>query len=84
MIIVALSAFGGGILSALLGWLDSSEKFVVRKFVKSIVASVVAGLIFAVSYTYGDAVGIKDIFLAVLGGAGVDVLANRVSSVTTR
>ena len=77
MIIVALSAFGGGILSAMLGWLESNENFILRKFARSVVASVVAGIIFAVSFNYGDTVGIREIFLAVLGGAGVDVLSNR-------
>ena len=84
MIIVAVAAFCGGIISALLGWLESNEKFMVRKFARSVVASVVAGIIFAVSFNYGDTVGIREIFLAVLGGAGVDVLSNRVTMIGSK
>ena len=77
MIIVALAAFGGGLLSALLGWLDSKEPFDGRKFAKSAGFAVFSAIGFAVAYEFSDGVTVKDIGLAVLGGAGVDSLANR-------
>ena len=76
-LVVAGFAFAGGIVSAVLGYLDSTEPFNRRKFAKSVVASLVAGLVFAVAYAYQDGIGVKDYMLAILGGAGVDVLANR-------
>ena len=77
MIFVALAAFGGGLLSALLGWLDSKEPFDGRKFSKSVGVALLTALGFAVGYSFADGVGTKDIFLAVLGGASADSLTNR-------
>ncbi len=83
-LLVALCAFGGGILSALLGWADSIEPFDARKFAKSVGFALLAGLGFAVSYAYQDTIGVKDYFLAILGGAGWDVLTNRVKGTLDR
>ena len=77
MIYVALAAFSGGVLSALLGWLDSQEDFAPRKFARSMVAALLSGIGFALAYQGGETVGIRDILLAILGGSGVDVLSNR-------
>ena len=77
MLYVAIAAFAGGSLSALLGWLDSQEPFNPRKFVRSIVAAVISGIGFALAYQGGEMVTIRDILLAILGGSGVDVLSNR-------
>jgi len=82
LIIVAIAAFGGGVLSALLGWLDSKETFNSRKFGKSAVIALLAGIGFAVGYSFGDGVEVGDVFLAILGGAGVDSLSNRVIGAT--
>jgi hypothetical protein len=70
---VSLGAGGGGILVALLGWFESKENFVARKFMPSIIRSVLAGIIFAVGYTVsGRAVTMADILIAVAAGAGID------------
>ena len=74
---VALAAFGGGILSAMLGWVDSKEPFDTRKFLKSVGFALLSGIGFAVAYEFSDGVTLKDLGLAVLGGAGVDSLSNR-------
>lgn len=78
IILIALAAFCGGILSALLGWLDSAEPFNGRKFSKSVLFALFAGFFFAVGYSFTDSIGVKDILLAVLAGAGVDGLSNRI------
>jgi len=78
ILLVATAAFGGGLLSAVLGWVDSSEPFNLRKFAKSLLAALFGALVFSTTYTFtGGEIGLKDVFLAVLGGAGIDALANR-------
>lgn len=79
IIYVAVAAFAGGILTALLGWLESGKPFVPRKFGASLVRALIAGGAFAVAYQFGNGVSIVDIFVAVLGGAGIDVVSNRVA-----
>ena len=76
---VALAAFGGGIASAVMGWLDSGEVFEGRKFSSSVIRALVAGGVFAIGYTLVGGVTILDIFIAFVAGAGVDVLGNRVA-----
>lgn len=76
---VALSAFGGGIAAAIMGWLDSGEVFIGRKFASSVIRALVAGGVFAVSYQLAGAISIMDIAIAFVAGAGVDVLGNRIA-----
>ena len=78
ILLVAVAAFAGGILASLLGFLDSGQPFDVRKFGKSLIFALLSGIGFAVSFTYSDSVSVRDLALAVLGGAGVDSLSNRV------
>ena len=75
--IIALAAFGGGVLAALLGWADSEQPFVFRKFFASLLRAVIAALLFAAAYQLRDGLGALDVVWAILGGAGVDVLGNR-------
>jgi hypothetical protein len=79
-LIIALVALLGGMVAALVGWLDSKEPFDERKFGGSAVRSLIAGIIFAVGYQLSDGVNTLDLFYAFLGGAGVDVLGNRITS----
>ena len=76
---IALLACAGGIVSALLGWLDSGEAFIPRKFMASVVRALVAGVVFAIGYSFANGISILDLFAAFLGGAGMDVLGNRIS-----
>ena len=78
MLIVALCAAGGGLLSALLGWADSHDPFDGRKFIKSGIFAILSGIGFALAYQNIDGVTIRDVFTAILGGSGVDSLSNRV------
>ena len=77
-IYIAMAALLGGIVTALLGWLESSESFNMRKFGGSVIRSLIAAAIFAAGYQ-SNAVGIIDLVYAFLGGAGVDVIGNRIS-----
>ena len=78
-LIIALVALLGGMVAALVGWLDSKEAFDARKFGGSAVRSLIAGIVFAVGYHLSGTVSILDLFYAFLGGAGVDVLSNRIA-----
>lgn len=74
---IAVCAFLGGIVAALLGWLETQESFVARKFAASIVRALVAGIAFAVAYQFANGLSVIDLLLAFLGGAGIDAIGNR-------
>ena len=76
--LIALAAFLGGGLSALLGWIDSKEPFDGRKFGRSIIFALIAGAGFAFTFNLIGEVTSRDILLAFLSGAGWDGLTNRV------
>ena len=79
ILLIGASALVGGMVAAVLGWLDSGEVFKARKFSASIVRALMAGVVFAVGYTYTNSLSPLDISIAFVGGAGVDVLGNRIS-----
>ena len=80
IILIAVAAFSGGILSALLGWLDSHEQFEARKFTASVLRALGAGAAFAITYTLaGPAVTVLDLVVAFVAGAGVDASINRIA-----
>jgi len=76
---IALLAFSGGLASALTGWFESQEKFDWRKFGGSAIRALVAAAVFAAGYEVSGSLGVMDLFYAFLGGAGVDVLGNRIA-----
>ena len=76
---IAMAALLGGVVTALLGWLESSDPFSPRKFGGSLIRSLVAAAIFAAGYQVSGSIGIIDLLYAFLGGAGVDVIGNRIS-----
>ncbi len=76
---VALVALLGGLAAAWLGWLESNEPFHPRKFGGSAIRALIAAVVFAVGYHLQGPVNTLDLFYAFLGGAGVDVLGNRIS-----
>lgn len=80
--LLTLASIAGTLLAALLGWLDSGEAFVGRKFTASILRAIVAGIVTAVGFIFGstaETAGALDYILAVLAGAGIDVLGNRLA-----
>ena len=80
---IAVAAFMGGILAALAGWLETQDSFNPRKFGASVVRALVAAIGIAVAYTYANGLSALDIAMALLAGAGVDVLGNRVAGAIT-
>ena len=79
VILVGASALVGGIVAAVLGWLDSGEVFEARKFSASIVRALIAGLGIAVAYSYANSITVLDIVICFLAGAGFDAGINRIS-----
>ena len=76
---ISIAAVMGGVVVALLGWLESSEPFNIRKFGGSVIRALIAGAIFAAGYEMSDSAGWLDLFYAFLAGAGVDVIGNRIA-----
>lgn len=79
IIFITVGAFVGGIVAGVLGWLDSSEGFEMRKFAASIIRALIAAIVFSVGYGYAGSLSPIDIGIAFCAGAGVDVLGNRIS-----
>lgn len=75
--IIALAAFLGGLAAATLGYLESKEPFEPKKFARSVIVALVAAASFAVGFTLGNGASARDVLLAFLSGAGLDVIANR-------
>jgi len=77
---VALLALAGGLAATLLGWLESGEPFDPRKFGGSAIRALIAAAVFAAGYQLSHGwITVLDLFYAFLGGAGVDVLGNRIA-----
>lgn len=74
---VAAAAFLGAMLVALLGWLESGETFVFRKFAASICRGLIASVAFAAGYSYAKNISAIDVVSAFLAGAGVDAVLKR-------
>ena len=83
VLLVALAAFVGGIIAALAGWLETQEPFNLRKFGSSIARALLAAVGVAIAYSYANNLSALDIAMALLAGAGVDVLGNRVAGAIT-
>lgn len=76
---IPLAAFGGGVVSALLGWMSSKENFVARKFGTSLLRAALAGGVVAASYPLLGEATMPVIIGAFLAGAGIDVTLHRVA-----
>lgn len=77
---LALSAGGGCIAAALLGWFKSGDKFNARIFGASVVRAALAGAGFAIGTTLATGVAsVENLIAAFLAGAGVDVLGHRLA-----
>ena len=79
----ALVAFFGGVVAALVGWLDSHEDFNTRKFMSSVLRALVAGVGFAIAGIIlpptTTTAFIVMLLTAFATGAGIDVLGNRIA-----
>ncbi|MCJ7829412.1 MAG: hypothetical protein MUP81_06700 [Dehalococcoidia bacterium] len=80
---LTLAAFFGGILAAVLGWIESHDPFEGRKFFASIIRSFVAAVAAALAYPYIGPITIPVLLFTLLAGAGVDVLGHRLAGTGT-
>lgn len=86
-LILTVAAVLGALGAAGLGWLDSGEPFIARKFTSSILRALFAGLLIAAgSFLAATEIDLSNpvmfiyqVVLAVLAGAGIDVGGNRLS-----
>ncbi len=83
LIIVTAAAIIGALFSGTLGWIDSGEPFIGRKFASTILRSIIAGITIAVGFVFVPDMNlfqlIIDALFAFLAGAGVDVIGNRLA-----
>ena len=81
---VALSAFGGGVIAGLLGWLEKGLPFSWAKFLPTVLRAFIAGASIAIADSVFIHAQIGDglwgvLIAAFLVGAGFDVVAHRVA-----
>ena len=85
--VVTAAAIFGGLFSGVLGWLDSGEVFVGRKFASTALRAIVAGIIIAVGFNFSTIATNSDILLgallAFLSGAGIDALGHSLAGAAT-
>jgi hypothetical protein len=74
--IIVLAAFGGALASGLMGWAEAHERFDIHKFMGTIFRAAFAAISFGYTTQYVKVEGLVWVY-AFLGGAGVDVLGNR-------
>lgn len=79
IIFIGVAAFVGGIVAAVLGWLDANEPWDSKKFAASLVRALIAGLGIAAAYSYANSITVLDIVICLLAGAGFDAGINRIS-----
>jgi hypothetical protein len=77
---LALAAWGAGVAVAGLGWLDSKEKFDLRKFLASVIRSLIAGIIWAAAYPLDKPLSWEIVIGAIASGPFFDTVINRVGS----
>jgi len=77
---LALAAWVAGILVALLGYLDSKEKFDLRKFFASVIRSLIAGIIWAAAYPLKEELSWPVVLGAIASGPFFDTVINRVGA----
>lgn len=83
MLVVIALGIAGALFSAVLGWLDSGEVFAARKFSSSMLRAFIAGVVSALGFQSLTTIGTWEFVFAFLGGAGIDVIGNRVSGAIT-
>jgi hypothetical protein len=80
-VLVFISAFCGGMATAIIGYLGSSgEGFIWKKFLTSAVKSFIGAALIVVSYEFSGMISIVALIPAFLAGAGVEAGFKRVSN----
>ena len=83
--IVAISAFAGGVVSGILGYLKTGDDFDGRKFLPTFLRAMLAGGGIALSYPLIEGIGFWPAVIGgFLAGAGLDVGLHRVAGTIKR
>ncbi len=77
--LIAVAALVGGIVTALLGWTETTEPFNPKKFTSSIIRSLIGAVVIAVAFDAAGGISPLDYLVAFLAGAGVDAGGKRVA-----
>jgi hypothetical protein len=75
---IGVAAAIGGIVKGLIGWSRSNEAFSGRKFLGTALTALLSGLAASLVYSAAVGIGLPDIIVAFLAGAGVDNLRKEV------
>ncbi len=79
IIYITLTAFMGGVAVALLGWTQQGGPWDWKKFLASIVRSLVGAVAIAATLDYSGATAPLVYFIAFLSGTGFEVGGNRIA-----
>lgn len=71
--LVAIAAFVGTIVAGITGWLAANESWNWRKFATTFVTGIASAVVVAVAAQLPDVIGARDLFIAFLAGAGINV-----------
>ena len=77
---VAAAAFLGAIVASLLGWMETTEPFDLRKFASSLIRGIIGAIGIAIAFDYAGSAGPLGYLIAFLAGAGVDAGGKRVAA----
>ena len=83
IVLVFASALLGGVVSALLGWVSTTEPFCARKFITSVIKALIGAVVITVAFDFSGTTAIILLLAAFLSGAGVDAGVKRVTNAIT-
>ena len=66
----------GGLVAGILGWIESGDAFIIRKFIGTVSRSIITGLVGVLAFQTVTAPSIWDYVMAFLTGMGVDYAGN--------
>ena len=72
LFLILLSAFAGGVLFGLLGWVESVEPFVLRKFMATVLRSLLGAVGVAAFFDYASVGPPMSYLFAFIAGLGMD------------
>lgn len=78
IIFICLAAILGALFTAVLGWINSGEPFVIRKFMGSVLAAILAAVAAGIAFQYIAPPTVRDFIMAFLAGAALDAGGKRV------
>jgi hypothetical protein len=78
-IFIFVAALLGGVVSSLLGWISTTEPFVPRKFITSLIKTLTGAVVIVVGFDFAGTMGYAALGMAFLAGAGVEAGVKRLT-----